>query len=370
MDFTDFVIDEVIAVGRGGCLVDYTRRTRAARNRAEEDGRPYVTFYPAERIINWSVESVSGSQKLRIVVLLESYVKEDSDEFNIESGVQYRVLDFEDGESYRHRVFRDGEEVLELRAYPYIGPSSVNEIPFVFFGPKIGGADVEKPPLIDLVDVNLSHYRTMADLENSLHWVGSPTPYFIGTFVSQDGEEVTEVKLGSASGIHMAEGSEVGFLEFEGKGTEGLENRAKQKEEMMAVLGARLLAQDKRMVEAAETAAIHRAGEAATLASIARSIGKSLTRVLELVAEWAYVAGDISVELNTDFISSEMSPQMITALLQALQGGRIAPSDFVHALKQGEILREDRTAEDIADEVERQPPSMAGLPLGGFAVDG
>lgn len=361
--FADLVVDETIAVGRAGCLVDYTRRTQRARSRAEEDGRPYVTFYSAEKIINWKVEAVSGVPRLRMLVLTESYEKPGSDEFKADLGVQYRVLDFEDGQRYRQRVFREEEEVLELRSYPYMGPSSVDEIPFVFFGPKAGGAEVERPPLADLAAVNLSHYRTMADLENGRHWVGSPTPYFIGSFESQDGSEVTEVKLGSSSGIHMSEGSEVGFLEFEGSGLETLENAAKQKEEYMAVLGARLLAQDKRMVEAAETAAIHRAGEAATLASIARSVSRSLTRVLELVAEWAYIKGEISVELNTDFMATEMSPQMVMALLQSLQAGRIGSSDFVHALKQGEILREDRTAEDIADEVAMTPPSMAG---GGF----
>lgn len=369
-DFADNLVEDIITVGRAGILVDFTRLEVEPTSRAEEERlgvRPYVSYYPAESVVNWRTERVSGKLILTTVVLHEVIRSEDADHFEHGTKDQYRALML-DSEGYRQDVWqkikdasgRESWQIVET-VYPLDNNGQrLTKIPFVFVGPRDSSLQTQKPPLYDLVTINLSHYRTMADLENGRHWAGSPTPVFIGSFASEDGDEVTEVRLGSESGIHMAEGSEALFLEFQGTGLTTLENASKQKEEMMAVLGARILAQDKRMVEAAETAQIHRAGESATLASIARSVSQALTRVLEWLRDWSGLAGDVVVELNTDFIPAKIDPQMIAALLQAVQQGRIAASDFVHALQQGEILRDDRTPEDIADEVAMEPPSMMG----------
>jgi len=50
--------------------------------------------------------------------------------------------------------------------------------------------------------------------------------------------------------------------------------------------------------------------------------------------------------LNRDFVSGKMSAQDITALLQALQAGKISIDTFLYNLQRGEILPEMRTIED------------------------
>lgn len=373
-DFADTMTDDVITVGRAGVLVDFVRMDAEPVSRGDEERlgvRPYASYYRAESITNWRTKRIGGKVTLVMVVLRESVAADDTDDFSHESKDIYRALMLgPDGyrqdvwEKVRNTAGRDVWQISET-IYPTRNGQRLNEIPFVFVGPRDSTHEIQKPPLYDLVTINISHYHTMAELENGRHWVGSPTPLFTGEFVSPDGEPVTEVKLGSSEGIHMTEGSDAKFLEFSGEGLATLENAAKQKEEMMAVMGSRILAQDKRMVEAAETAQIHRAGESATLASIVRSVSDALTRVLELLRDWQGITGEVVVTLNTDFNPTEMDPQMLIALLQALQAGRIAQSDFVYALKQGELLRDDRTAEDITDEVGSTPPSL----MGGFAFE-
>lgn len=368
--FIDDVLNEVVTVGRAGMLVDYppADNVEYLADVDRERLRPYVTTYRAEDVINWKTGIVQGTTQLTMVVILQSYEKEDQkDDFGGESQTEYLVLRLRDGQ-YVQQVYRKIQDdwVIHSERIPTMKGAPLSVIPFVFVGPAGKGWKPVKPPILPVANANLHHYVTSAALRNGLYWAGSPTPYFIGSFHSDDGSEVTEVKLGASSGIHMSEGSELGFLEFTGQGLEPVEKELERIELKMAALGGRILAQDRKMVEAAETAAIHRAGESASLASIARSVSRAITRVLEWIRDWHGVSGEVSVELNTDFLPATLNPQMVTSLLQALQLGRIGASDFVHALQQGEILREDRTAEDIADEVAMTPPSMTG---GGFVSD-
>jgi hypothetical protein len=205
-----------------------------------------------------------------------------------------------------------------------------------------------------MVDINISHYRTMADLEHGRHFTALPTPYAVGL---ADTEMERGLVLGPEVGfVSTNENARIGLLEFTGQGLEALEKGAQSKEYLMAVLGARLLMGDPKRTEAAETAAIHRAGEDSILASIANAIDAIATEMY--LAFISYFTGtpmdddDVSVTVNTDFVPIQISPQMITALLQALREGKIAHSDFIYALQQGEVVNPDRTAEIIREEVE------------------
>jgi hypothetical protein len=64
-----------------------------------------------------------------------------------------------------------------------------------------------------------------------------------------------------------------------------------------------------------------------------------------------------------------MDAQMLTALLQAWQQQAIAFDDLVYAMKQGEIVREERTAEEIEEENQDRVPSMGALGGGGFGAE-
>lgn len=365
------VAADMVIVGRGGVLVDFPTVAGVdnMREYAISGARPYATYYPAESIINWDVAYIGGRIVPSLLVLKETYGTIDpGDEFKKIVKDQYRVLDLDEGK-YRQRVFRKllvdnskGESwVVVEEFWPKMTGRPMMYIPFEFFGPVDGRAKVQKSPIADIATVNLSHYRTMADLENGRHWCGSPTPVFLGEFVSESGDDVTEVRLGSENGIHMAAGSDAKFLEFAGAGLLELRMADEQKREMMAVLGSRILAPEKKQVEAAETARIHRAGEESTLQAIAHSVSKSAKRVLEYLRDWAGASGDVSVEINTDFVPAEMTPEELTAAMFAWQGGAISFADLFRLLKQGEKIRPDKTFEEHEAEIEAEGPKLGVL---------
>jgi hypothetical protein len=155
----------------------------------------------------------------------------------------------------------------------------------------------------------------------------------------------------------LRKGDSVGMLEFSGNGLARLEAALAEKETKMALLGARLLEEQKRAAETAETARLRQAGESATLASISRIASMGIQQVLRWWVEWA--GGDsnpVTFELNRDFVEGGMTPQDAVALMTLWQQGGISQETFLWLLQQGELLPPKKTVEDeLADLLKQEP---------------
>jgi hypothetical protein len=370
LGFAEKAVEDVVVVGRGGILVDMPVAPEGELTIAEREAsdlRPFMSFYPAETIVDWRVGRIGSRTMLTFVKLFER-VPVEIDFFQEAFAEQYRCLFINEMGEYEVVVYREVEDqnthkrewVEYERRVPPINGKSENEIPFIFLGSRDASPDIQVSPICDLVSVNLQHYRNAVDYENGLHWTGSPTPIFIGSFPSKGGEdEVTKIRIGSSSGIQMDQGSDAKFLEFQGAGLEGgLGMAMDRKERQMAVLGSRILIAEKKQVEAAETATIHRAGEASVLASLANAISKGITRAIQIVARWANADETVSFALNTDYVPQGMSAQDIQALMLAWQGGGISKRDLFSNLQAGEIINPVKTFEEHEAEIAEEEPAI------------
>jgi hypothetical protein len=355
--FAEVISEEVITIGRCGVLVDYPPIVNAVTlAQAQAQGaRPYATMYDAESIINWKTGRINNVEQLTLVVLEEEN-EIAVDEFESKCEPQWRVLDLGDGGIYRQRVFRKdkrGEFILVDEVYPKINGRPLNKIPFEFFGVRDNSPCVDKPPLLDLVDVNLSHYRTTADYEHGLHFTGLPTPVVTG-YYSDD--KSASLRIGSGTAWLLPDPqSKAFYLEFTGQGLGELREALRSKEAMMATLGARILAPEKRAAESAQTANIHRSSENSVLASIAQSISIGLTHVMEYLRDWSGVTGDVKVELNRDFIPNSMTAQDLDSLVKAWQSGSISHQTLFDNLVAGDIIMQDVSFDDEMERIATMP---------------
>jgi hypothetical protein len=369
--FAEEIVDDAVIVGRAGILVDHpvtpANTTKAIAEKANI--RPFLKHYKAEAIFNWKTESRNNALALTQVRLWETAEVAGTNEFNATIRKQIRILDLNPLGQYRQRIFvekkvigADGEKWEQFGddIIPLKNGAPLDFIPFYFVGIKNGLPAAEKPPLIDLANANLSHYVSTADLEHGAHFTGLPTAVITGhTDSAEEGGTPSEYRIGSATAwIFPNEETEVKYLEFEGQGLGALEKRVEKKEEYMAFLGARMLTPEKRAVETAETAQIHRTGETSVLAALAASVSQSIEKALMFFAEWAGISGTVTFKLNNDFTAIKMSAQELTALFQTYQGGGMAFSDFLWNLKRGEIIQEDRTEDEIRSEIETSNPFM------------
>lgn len=366
--------DEILKIGRFGVLVDVPR----------EGGDPYLVEYRGEQIINWHYSVVNDAKVLDLVVLEENVQEFDKSSFATRSVKQYRVLELVDpriefGEAneeevedeeairiYKMTVYRSvtdprtRREVFEIAsvAFPTMRGDVLAFIPFKIVNTTNCDPDIEKPPLLDLIAVNLSHYRTSADLEHGRHFTALPTAWVAG-FPSD-----TELKVGSGTAwVTENVQAKAGFLEFTGQGLKALETALEQKEHLMAVMGARLFENPKHGVEAAETVRLRQSADTATAAQIAKNISRAFSELYTwyLMFMLTPQAQEGDVVVNTDILDTALDAPRLTALVSAWQQGAISQDTLLYQLKQGEVLPPDRTEEQEKSLVEQDLARMQAL---------
>lgn len=375
---------EVLTSGRVGILVDYPKQSTEGLTRAEAEKlnlRPILAAYQAESIINWKTERIGNATVLSLLVLTEQ-ADLPGNEYEHKKETHYRVLDLvvkpaEPGDDtpagrvYRVRVYRinkekDEDEQIGADLYPLMNGKPLPYIPFIFLGVDDTTPEVDEPPLIDLVDVNLDHYRLSADLKHGLHFGGLPTPWIAGYTeqTSADGKP-EKLYIGSAAAWCFPDPqAKAGYLEFTGQGLEPISKEMGADEQRMAILGARLLSAEKKDAETSQTAQIHRAGESSVLSSIAQTLSIGLTQALKIFSEWAGTKDDeASIEINREFLPPEVTPEELKAWLASWQAGAPGFSDqgFFDLLKQREMVREDVTLEDEQQRISSKPIPKPGV---------
>lgn len=360
--FATQVLQEVLSPGRYGVLVDLPKAGTL-------NARPYLVGYPTESIVNWRTVHREWKSVLTQVVLHEEVQDPGTDPFEPVCIEQYRVLSLDEQNQYQVQIWRkDDTEKKEWKVVETIAPvvrgARLLFIPFCFIGPNTVTPDVEKPPLLDLVDVNLSHYRSSADLEHGRHFCGLPTPWVAGF------PETTTLKIGSSiAWVTNNPEARAGMLEFTGQGLGALEKALESKERLMAVLGARLLEEQKQTVEAADTLETRYSGERSVLQSLAASVSTGLTKVLQWYAALSggtdQTAEGLSLAMNTDLVSVQMTSQMLTALMQSWQSGGISYETYYHNLQRGEIARPGVDVETERELIRNQAPATIPVDDGG-----
>lgn len=377
------VTEEVLTTGRNAILVDMPADATAT-------SRPYWVDYEAEDIISWRVERKAGDEILTRVVLREMAEEADpKDPWVMTAVEQYRVLELTPGgaglDVYTQTVYRKhegeginkGEWIPDAGVDPTTGVAraakvtpmrrgqALDFIPFVFLGPTSTSPDIEKPPLLDLVDVNLSHYRTMADLENGLHFTGNPVLVVIGLPAPTPEQAGTvpakQLEFGSGAAVSLPVGGDAKILQANGDMLGALEKAADRKRVGMATLGARLLEDAPARGVAPETATsvgMRHSGEHATLRTVAATIEQGLTMAVRIHCWW--VGADVSpakvtasVELNKEFFQVRAQSDEVLAAVTALQADAISFETFYDILQRGGWEREGVTYEQEQGDIQK-----------------
>lgn len=347
--YLTMVLEEILSVGRGGTFIDMPEVPEGLTvAQAEEMGiRPLWSFYQAEDILNWRKNE---EDSYTLVVLREYVSKDTDDEFSTDQVEQYRVLDIDlETGFYRQRVFDQANSAVEDPIFPMMNGVNMTSIPFIEHG-------TFKPPLMDVADNNLHHYRLQADLNHGLHFVALPTPWITGVDSADAPTTIGPQKLW----VFENENAKVGLLEFEGQGLEGIAKEIVKIEKNMAQLGARMLSDLSAKDETATAAEIRTSAETSALSKIVAGLNEDFERVGEITLEWATGSTedeDSEISYNTDLLPRSLDAQALIALVQTWQAGGITIETMVENLQQGEIVAADVTTADYVEELMNQLPT-------------
>ncbi len=322
-------LSENLLLGRYGILVD----------RPVTGGKPVIAGYEAESIINWRTDE-HGNPTL--VVLKEIVEVQDLvDIYLVTPTVQYRVLKLvpvDGAMTYTVELFDEDSKSKGAPITPVNTGKPMDYIPFFAVNPLgVGWANV-KPPMLDIVDINISHYRSSADLEHGRHFTGLPTPVVSGV----DG--ASKMAIGSTTAWVLPEaGAKAYFLEFTGQGLLSLEKALAEKQSQLASLSARLIGQSSNGSEAAETVRLRYTSETASLTSVVRAVEALLNRVYTTVAKMEGLEEtSVSVLIDKDFLGSKMPPAEVKSLVESFISGGISKETLVFNLRRGDVLPPSR----------------------------
>jgi hypothetical protein len=334
---------EIIDIGRGGLLVDYTATGNTGDGVVTladvESGnvRPVIVRYNAEDIVNWREMRIGSKTVLSKVVLRETFVAED-DDYEEKLGEQRREFSLEmyEGGMFVNcliwRKLKDAktgeEEWVKVSEFPIIDHSgkAFDEIPFYPFGSEDNNWTMDPCPMSPITCMNLAHFRVSADLYNSAFKMGMPQLKLHG--VDKDWIDTQmggRIITGSNKALLLpatTNGAEAGILVCP-------ENTLITK--LIAIIEEQLVSLAAKMVKegliskTATQVATEASSETATLTNYANNDSMAYKKALKAAAKFTGDNPDeVYVKLNTQFNFTEADSQRLLAYVTAKDSGTLA----------------------------------------------
>jgi hypothetical protein len=211
------------------------------------------------------------------------------------------------------------------------------EIPAVPAYGTFEGFFRSKPPLEDLMYLNIDHWRSSSDQRHILHDVRVPIKFCKGFIPGQKpGSDATgKVVIGPDRLIATTEpNADMKYVEHQGhaisSGFTDLENIKVD----MAMMGAEKLA--KKLVFTTATESMHdNTAEDSELSAMCRSAEDAWKKVLRFLAIYLGIKGDNvgSITLNKDFGIFPWQVQYLAYLLQLNEGGKLSDKSLLQAFQ-------------------------------------
>lgn len=331
---TNQSVSELLLQGKFGILLDAPKESTTVG----------LYGYVSDSIINWELD---GEGRYTMVVLQESRTIADvNNRFLKKVEAQYRVLELIDG-AYTVSLYDKDSKLLNT-VQPTFRGKKLNYIPFYTALPDGVRAGMPKSPMEDMVSINLSHYRTSADLEHGRHFVGLPTPVVTGADVAG------KLKVGGTQAwVLPAEKAKAFYLEFKGEGLGSLEKALQEKEAQLASLSSSIISRSVRGSESPDAIRLRMSSETASLYTIVKTIQTFLTLVYNVKSDLEGYDKDIEFQFPTQFVSGQLTAEEVSKYSEIYLKGGLTVDDYVTILRRGGALSAARTDEDVKRDLDQ-----------------
>ena len=359
------VCNDVTAKGRSGLFTTFPETEGSVKNQDIVSGRvvPTISRFAPEQILNWRTISDGSQVKLSLVILHEQIEKErEQDKYKIDLIEQIReiFLDYERDENgepindnliykeRKHQLLGGTWQVISEQVPKNGKGENWSYIPFNFVGAKNNDVEPDLPSMIDIVDINIAHYRNSADFEDSVYHAGQNQPWMSG--LTQD--HLTMMKenniyVGSPNMLAVPEGGQFGFAKPE---PNPLVRQAMQdKVEMMISLGAKMIESGSANKTATQVLG-EREAQTSELSLIAENVSAAYMQAIKSACE--YINADpeeVNFQLNTEFVNIEASPQELQQIVAGFVQGAIPLGDYVDWMKKKGFFDEEKPVEDYSE---------------------
>jgi hypothetical protein len=314
-----------LTYGHSAILVDYPAAS-GAMNLAEERAmgrRPYFVHIDAPQIWGWRKES--GTNRL-LQVRIHDYDVRPLNEFGEEQVEEMRVI--YPGRYDLYTLGRSTETVDLTESGGY----SLDEIPLVPIYSNRRGVLVSQPALLDIANLNITHYQRQADLIHALHIAAMPTLVLEGW---DDTNGTTS--LGVNYAIAMQPGNKAYYVQADATSFDAQMKELQSLEMQMSTLGVTKLFGQKFVAESAEAKRIDQAQSNSVLSIISQELESCLNQAFAFAAQYVGIAPP-TITIDRDFDYYRLIGQDISVLAQLNEMGKISNTTLLETLRRGEIL--------------------------------
>lgn len=365
------VLSDVLKHGRAGLLVDFPviEPGEVVTKADLESGefRPKIIQYTAAQVINWTVgvDKKTGNTWLARVVLRElADISEDEFEKKVE--VRWRVyrreqIQLEGQEDpvwgVTVEVWRETDasqrdttndeteyEIAEAkRVILQYDQRPLPFIPFQFIGSENNDPEIDHPPLLDLANLNISHYQNSADVHWSAFMEGQTTVVISGlTEPWADKYMEDGIFFGGGNALLLPEGGKADLLQA--SPTTMASELMRHKEDQMKAVGARLVEPDGSKVEKTKfEVGMDKIGQVSILSKVANNVASAYEAAFTFAEAFlAEPTGETEISLNTEY---DFGGIPLPELMDGYFKGVLSFEEVRHnARRKGALLDEDQIA--------------------------
>lgn len=356
-NFARDLFEDGVEAGLSFILVDMPRKDGEMTIAQERQAnmRPYVTMVRAEQVLGWKTERIGGKTVLSQVRIMETATEDGEDEFEQIEVPQVRVLQRSEGKVWG-RLYREDDKGDWLMHEDFT--VDMDEISIVPFYTRRTGFFQGRPNFEGLADLNVAHWQSASDQRNILHYARVPLLVALG----MSADDFTVAVNSSISTSRPKTEADVKWVEHEGKAIGAGRDDLKDLEQSMRVLGLELML-PKTGNPTATGEAIDAAKSQTPLAQMANNLKESLERMAYFMGLYINLAGEFTVNVNTDYGLSLLNQADLTLLLQAVNTGQLSRQTFLKELIRRNVLMDDLDIDDEIERIKDEEPEPISLPL-------
>jgi len=333
-----------LTYGHSAILVDYPAAA-AVLNLAEERAlgrRPYFVHVDAPQIWGWRKEPVTNRL---LQVRIHDYDVRPLNDFGEEQVEEMRVI-----YPGRYDLYTLGQDVVEFTSS---GGYSLTEIPLVPIYSNRRGLLISQPPLLDIANLNITHYQRQADLIHALHIAAMPT------LVLEGWDDTTgSATMGVNYAIAMQPGNKAYYVQADATSFDAQMAELESLASQMSTLGVTKLFGQKFVAESAEAKRIDQAQSNSVLSIISQELESALNQAFAFAAQYVGMEPP-EITIDRDFDYYRLIGQDVAVLSQLNAAGKISDAMLLEILRRGEVLPDNI---NIEDELEASTTNALALP--------
>lgn len=319
----------LLGYGRGALRVDYGSNYTAADVAA---GRAFPTIsliHPFD-LINWRQTLIKGKKQTSLVVIVERYELDD-DGYSPTQLVrlrEYRLMGQGNNRRLVVKLWYENRDTPEVFYPTKNDGTAFDYIPVFPLGVVENDFELDTPPLLDQAEVNIGHFINSVEFEDSAFMVGNPTYAAIG--VNEDWVKDHlggYIEIGAQRILPLPEKADLVLRQPDPNTLAAA--AMDRKEKQLVALGAKLI-QDRSVARTATEATGDETVDNSVLSTLARNLNKGYRLAYKACADFTgVVLGEgQGYEVNTDYNSAVMAPQLIQVLLGIFEKSLITAEEF------------------------------------------